>query len=181
MIIAHTLAHVSCEPSPPSEPVSLMKDFNESFFVNDMTHICWEVSSYTCIPTPLNDWTVYNARAANTCRSRAALLTHMASLSGTISYFPLFSDAGASQNDILWITLSSMERTLLLVSVITLISCVSGQSKVEISRDGGYSNIVIKFDSDVNQHYCAQYIRHLQVRFYSSVFLIPLLLYNTGR
>ena len=74
-----------------------------------------------------------------------------------------------------------MERTLLLVSVIALISCVSGQSKVEISRDGGYSNVVIKFDSDVNQHYCAQYIRHLQVRFYSSVFLIPLLLYNTGR
>ena len=54
----------------------------------------------------------------------------------------------------------------MLLSVISLSICLAGGrsgSRVEISRDGGYSNIVIKFDSDVNQHYCAQYIRYLQV------------------
>ena len=57
-----------------------------------------------------------------------------------------------------------MERTVRLLSVIfSLYICLTGGSRVEISRDGGYSNIVIKFDSDVNQHYCAQYIRYLQV------------------
>ena len=52
----------------------------------------------------------------------------------------------------------------MLLLVIGSIVLVSTDSKVEISRDGGYSNIVIKFDSDVNQHYCAQYIRHIEVR-----------------
>ena len=58
-------------------------------------------------------------------------------------------------------------RSLVLLSVICWTAAVLGQSKVKISRDGGYSNIVIKFDSDVNQHFCAQYIRHLQVSLYS--------------
>ena len=57
--------------------------------------------------------------------------------------------------------------------MISLYICLTGGSRVEISRDGGYSNIVIKFDSDVNQHYCAQYIRYLQV---SSSFLIIILI-----
>ena len=52
----------------------------------------------------------------------------------------------------------------MLLLVIGFIVFVSTDSKVEISRDGGYSNIVIKFDSDVNQHYCAQYIRRIEVR-----------------
>ena len=52
---------------------------------------------------------------------------------------------------------------MVLLSVICWTVSVLGQSKVKISRDGGYSNIVIKFDSDVNQHFCAQYIRRLQV------------------
>ena len=39
----------------------------------------------------------------------------------------------------------------------------SSNSRIQISADGGYSNIVIKFDNDVSQHHCSLYIKYLTV------------------
>ena len=56
----------------------------------------------------------------------------------------------------------------LVILVILQILCQLSEcnrSGIQISSDGGYSNIVIKFDDKVNQHQCAQYIKYIKVSF----------------
>ena len=54
-------------------------------------------------------------------------------------------------------------RTFVLLVILHKFSFASQPSRIQISPDGGYSNIVIKFDNDVSQRGCSAYIKHLTV------------------
>ena len=56
-------------------------------------------------------------------------------------------------------------RSLLTIVLVIINLCGSeSRSRIQISPDGGYSNIVVKLDNDVSQQNCALYIKHLTVR-----------------
>ena len=54
-------------------------------------------------------------------------------------------------------------RTFVFLVILQNFCSASRPSRIQISPDGGYSNIVIKFDNDVSQRGCAAYIQRLTV------------------
>ena len=57
------------------------------------------------------------------------------------------------------------QQLLALVMLHSAVSLTRSDSKISISADGGYSNIVIKLDTKVNPLHCAHYIERISVRF----------------
>ena len=53
---------------------------------------------------------------------------------------------------------------LVLLTLQFLVSLAISESKIRIAPDGGYSDIVVKIDKDVDERSCATYITHLTVR-----------------
>ena len=44
-----------------------------------------------------------------------------------------------------------------------LVPALAAGSGILLAPDGGYTNIVVKFDNDVSQRHCATYIQRLTV------------------
>ena len=57
------------------------------------------------------------------------------------------------------------QQLLALVMLHSAVSLSRSDSKISISADGGYSNIVIKLDTKVNPLHCALYVERISVRF----------------
>ena len=52
---------------------------------------------------------------------------------------------------------------MLAMVVAVLVPALAAGSGILLAPDGGYTNIVVKFDNDVSQRHCATYIQRLTV------------------
>jgi len=52
-----------------------------------------------------------------------------------------------------------LQVIVILENLVTLAIC---ETKIRITPDGGYTNIVVKIDENVNEMFCSQYIKHMR-------------------
>ena len=53
-----------------------------------------------------------------------------------------------------------LQVIVILENLVSLAIC---ETKIRITPDGGYTNIVVKIDENVNEMFCSQYIKHMRV------------------